>query len=324
MAVFLRNALCLAPKARPHCSPGQRPGAPLPQRMRAESPRQALFQKPCFGLSALSRILPEVLARWARLQCGRAFGPECLERWPSPKSLDRSRSEALGLLGNHAHLGYQNTSTDDDNSRKGLTASRQRLGLRQSPASFVWDATNRVPVSNVAVEAPETLGNLSGCESGRGLFLLPTSLCSACSSRNRRSKACHPERSLRSEGPHNTAQNVPLSMALSKQTTFLFWAVQWTPAPSFAASVWVVLVRLREILRFEDCAQDDKIGAPFWLPSPVTKLVGNGKRGLQHSKTLARLRLRLRLRRCAREFAHFRRSDRSTGKRVSEENHERS
>ena len=162
------------------------------------------------------------------------------------------------------------------------------------------------------------------CEGTKGLFPLPTSLRAAYSSRGRRSKACHPERSLRSEGPHNTAQNVPLSMALSKQTTFLFWAVQWTPAPSFAASVWVVLVRLREILRFEDCAQDDKIGAPFWLPSPVTKLVGNGKRGLQHSKTLARLRLRLRLRRCAREFAHFRRSDRSTGKRVSEENHERS
>ena len=48
------------------------------------------------------------------------------------------------------------------------------------------------------------------------------------------------------------------SRALSKQTTS-FLRGKCTLAPSFRAFSGVVLVRLREVLRFEDCAQDDKI-----------------------------------------------------------------
>ena len=48
-------------------------------------------------------------------------------------------------------------------------------------------------------------------------------------------------------------------------------------APSFHAFSGVVLVRPREVLRFEDFAQDDKKGAPLRIPSPVAEFVGNGK-----------------------------------------------
>ena len=85
-------------------------------------------------------------------------------------------------------------------------------------------------------------------------------------------KSCHPERSPRSEGPRNTPQNVPLSIALSKQTSSFFKG-EWMLAPSFHAFIGVAPVRLREVLRFEDCAQDDKPGAPFRLPSPAAKFV---------------------------------------------------
>ena len=47
--------------------------------------------------------------------------------------------------------------------------------------------------------------------------------------------------------------------ALWKQTTSLFPRVKCTQVPSAHAFIGVGLVRPREVLRFEDCAQDDKI-----------------------------------------------------------------
>ena len=78
------------------------------------------------------------------------------------------------------------------------------------------------------------------------------------------------------------------SRALSKQTTSLFHGVKRMLAPSARAFIGVAPVRLREVLRFEDCAQDDKTGAPFRIQTPVAELVGNGKAASPHSKTLAR------------------------------------
>ncbi len=37
--------------------------------------------KSCIGPSALNRIVPGNLGRWPRLVCGRAFGPEALNRY---------------------------------------------------------------------------------------------------------------------------------------------------------------------------------------------------------------------------------------------------
>ena len=131
-------------------------------------------------------------------------------------------------------------------------------------------------------------------DSGRGLFPLPTSLQPARSKANRRSKACHSERSLRSEEPRNTPQTVHLFQSSIEADDVLFRGGKCTLAPSFHAFTRVALVRPREILRFEDCAQDDKKGALFRLPRPAVEFVANGKGGLPHSKTLARLLRRFR------------------------------
>ena len=88
-------------------------------------------------------------------------------------------------------------------------------------ATASWSAGSPLPLSH-GMRRPESLPQCSrykrlhssivrpACESGRGLFPLPTSLRPAWPSRNRCSKACHPERSPRSEGPRNTPQNVQL------------------------------------------------------------------------------------------------------------------
>ena len=133
-------------------------------------------------------------------------------------------------------------------------------------------------------------------ERGSPLFPLPTSLRPACSSRERRSKACHPERSLRSEGPHNIPQNVLLSQGTLEADDLPSLEGKCTLAPSVHAFIGVGLVRPREVLRSEDFAQDDKTGAPLRPPSPVADLAGEGKGNLPLSHgmrppTASRLRV---------------------------------
>ena len=172
-------------------------------------------------------------------------------------------------------------------------------------ATASWSAGSPLPLSH-GMRRPESLPQYSrnkrphnsivrpACERcGRRLFPIPTSLRPAYSSRHRRSKACHPERGPRSEGPRNTPRNVQLSQGALEADDLPFQGGKCTLPPSVYAFIGVALVRSREVLRFEDSAQDDKKGAPFRVRSLVVEFVGNGKRGLPHSKTLARLPRRI-------------------------------
>ena len=93
-------------------------------------------------------------------------------------------------------------------------------------AAFESDMAREVPVSTFPEKPSANSGNPSGLRKRRRSLSITHIFSTRAFKKERRSKVCHPERSPRSEGPRNTPQNVPLSMALSKQTTFLFWAVK--------------------------------------------------------------------------------------------------
>ena len=63
-------------------------------------------------------------------------------------------------------------------------------------------------------------------------------------------------RGVKDLATHRETYSYP--MAFSKQTASFFRG-EWMLAPSFHAFIGVAPVRLREVLRFEDFAQDDKI-----------------------------------------------------------------